>query len=372
MPQSLTRELVLQLAPDAGSAKSGQDLAQARKWDMLGGDLEVIWGQCQGSGAKPYQVQVALSEPAFKCSCPSRKFPCKHGLGLLLIYAESPAALAPAERPAWVSGWLASRQARAAKTEKRGREAEPISDPEAHGERRAKRIERTLAGMRELGTWTRDLIRSGIGAVPGKGFQFFDRQARRLVDAQAPGIARLVRQLGSLAASGAGWQQPFLEHLAILHLATRALERTDTLPAAAHADVQAMLGITVAAAELESLAGVRDRWQLIAQETEFEDRLRWQSTWLFGIGTRRMARVLQFAHATAPFATTLLPGTTFEGELVFFPGNGPRAALRGERSAAVPLAEWQGFETLEAALDAYSSALGACPWPTAFASHSCA
>jgi hypothetical protein len=362
MPQSFTRELVFQLAPDAGSAKSGQELAHVRKWLALAGDGEVIWGQCQGSGAKPYQVQVALSEPAFKCSCPSRKFPCKHGLGLLLIYADSPAALAAAERPDWVNEWLASREARAAKAEQRSRQAEPVSDPEAQGERRARRIERALAGMRELGTWTRDLVRSGIGAAPGKGFGFFDRQARRLVDAQAPGIARRVRQLGSLAAGGTGWQQPFLEHLAMLHLATRAVERTDAIPPAAGADVHAMLGITVPAAELESLAGVRDRWQIFAQETEVEDRLQAQSTWLFGIDTRRIARVLQFAHGNTPLETTLLPGTQFEGELVFFPGNGPRALVRGDRSAAVTLARWHGFETLEAALDAYSLALGACPW----------
>jgi len=70
---------------------------------MLAGDDAVIWGECQGSGAKPYQVQIALAEPAFKCSCPSRKFPCKHGLGLLLIYATSPISVIASERPAWVS-----------------------------------------------------------------------------------------------------------------------------------------------------------------------------------------------------------------------------------------------------------------------------
>ena len=71
------------------------------------GDL----GACQGSGSKPYQVQIDLAEPAFKCSCPSRKFPCKHALGLLLIHATTPAAIVKAERPAWVSEWLASREA---------------------------------------------------------------------------------------------------------------------------------------------------------------------------------------------------------------------------------------------------------------------
>jgi hypothetical protein len=93
MPRAFTYEEVLRLAPDASSAESAQGLAQVRKWASLGADAEAVWGECQGSDAKPYQVQIALAEPAFKCSCPSRKFPCKHGLGLLLILSATPEAI---------------------------------------------------------------------------------------------------------------------------------------------------------------------------------------------------------------------------------------------------------------------------------------
>ena len=41
----------------------------------------------QGSAASPYQTGIDLSEPAFQCTCPSHKFPCKHGLGLFLLLA---------------------------------------------------------------------------------------------------------------------------------------------------------------------------------------------------------------------------------------------------------------------------------------------
>ncbi|MBK7841954.1 MAG: hypothetical protein IPJ49_30625 [Candidatus Obscuribacter sp.] len=68
-------EDILRLAPDASSAKSGKELANPVKWQGMGTDLAYIWGYCQGSGAKPYQTQVDLTAPAFKCSCPSRKFP---------------------------------------------------------------------------------------------------------------------------------------------------------------------------------------------------------------------------------------------------------------------------------------------------------
>ena len=67
-----TAQRILQLAPDPASGKAGQGLASPRKWPSLGHDADAVWGECQGSGAKPYQVQVALAGPSFKCSCPSR------------------------------------------------------------------------------------------------------------------------------------------------------------------------------------------------------------------------------------------------------------------------------------------------------------
>jgi hypothetical protein len=72
---SWTPQQVLALAPDPAGAKAGQGLASPRPWSQLGHDDEAVWGLCQGSGRKPYQTQVDLSEPAFNCSCPSRKSP---------------------------------------------------------------------------------------------------------------------------------------------------------------------------------------------------------------------------------------------------------------------------------------------------------
>ncbi len=31
-----------------------------------------VCGLCQGSGKNPYQTQIDLIGPAFRCSCPSR------------------------------------------------------------------------------------------------------------------------------------------------------------------------------------------------------------------------------------------------------------------------------------------------------------
>ena len=139
MGQDWTTEHVLTLAPDASSAKSGRGLAVTSKWPTLGRDDRSAWGECKGSGKKPYQTRIDLSEPAFKCSCPSRKFPCKHAIGLFLLLAEQPALFQPSVPPDWVSEWLASRDDRAEQREQRAEakkacEADPVRQGEARGE----------------------------------------------------------------------------------------------------------------------------------------------------------------------------------------------------------------------------------------------
>ena len=69
-------EQVTALAPDKQVATAGLKLASPTKWSDTGVHEALVWGSASGSGKKPYRVCVDLSGPAFKCSCPSRKFPC--------------------------------------------------------------------------------------------------------------------------------------------------------------------------------------------------------------------------------------------------------------------------------------------------------
>lgn len=88
----LTTDQILALSPDDSSAKAAKGLLAPAKWPLLGHDEVAIWGECQGSGSKPYQVIIEVSGQSFKCSCPSRKFPCKHGLALYLLLAQKQSA----------------------------------------------------------------------------------------------------------------------------------------------------------------------------------------------------------------------------------------------------------------------------------------
>ncbi|MGO8670136.1 MAG: SWIM zinc finger family protein [Capsulimonadaceae bacterium] len=371
-----TPEQVMALAPDAPSAKAGRDLANRRKWADLGRqDDTAVWGACQGSGSTPYQTRVDLREPAFKCSCPSRKFPCKHGLGLLYLLATDAGAVPVAEPPDWVATWLAGREAR---SEKKAAAAAPPAEgaaeatvvsaeaAEAAAAAAAKRVadceERIAGGIDDLDRWLRDLVRRGLANID-LGYKYWDGQAARLVDAQAPGLARMVREMAGTPSSGAGWQERLLEQIGLLYLAVEGYRRKESLSDAARADLLSLVGWTVPQEQVLDGPGREDVWVVLGQHVEEEDRLQVQRTWLVGESSRQPALILQFAHGSRPLdPMAMIPGTAFSGELAFYPGACPlRALVRTRRDNGRP-ATVHGAARAAQALSGFGRALAAYPW----------
>jgi len=98
----LTAESILSLAPDAKSTKAAQAISQADAWLQLGKLEFRLWGLFQGSGSTPYETELNLDSAQFRCSCPSRKYPCKHGLALGLMYADKPEVFSNQRVPSWL------------------------------------------------------------------------------------------------------------------------------------------------------------------------------------------------------------------------------------------------------------------------------
>ncbi len=357
-----TTEQILALAPDASSAKAGQGLAATRHWVTLGCDDKSVWGECQGSGKNPYQTQIDLGEPAFKCSCPSRKFPCKHGLGLLLLFANQANQFKQTVQPAWVCDWLASRTKRTEqKVEKSARQAEEIADPNAQAKRAASRAAKVAAGLRELELWLHDLIRNGLAAPQVQEHKFWDQPMKRMIDAQAPGIAQMIQAACVYRALGSLGHERMLQRLAQLHLLLEGYQRIEMLPAGTQADIRTLIGFTQNQDELLKQAGVTDKWCVLGQRVTEEDRLRVQATWLRGAVSKRDALILQYAHASQPLDANWLIGSVIEAELVFYSSAYPLRALVKERGA-VAFAAPQYELTIAQAIAAYAAALALQPW----------
>lgn len=364
MPAQWTADQVLALAPDAASAKNGRGLATRQKWISLGQQPSVIWGECQGSGKNPYQTQIDLSEPAFRCSCPSRKFPCKHGLGLFLLLAEQPGEIVETDPPAWVAEWLVGRSQRAEKqAEKQAKRQEQVADPIAQAKRAAERQRKVSAGIQELRLWLEDRVRQGLATLPQESYQMWDTIAARMVDAQAPGLARQLRELAGIVHTGTAWSDRVLERLGRLYLLLEGFERVETLPPAVQADLRTQLGWSLNQEEVLAGQADADLWLVVGQRTEEEERLRARRTWLYGIATHTFALLLDFAHGQQPFEQNLLPGTCLEAELVFYPSAYPLRALIKNRQESFALPKPPpAIESIAEAIATYSKALARCPW----------
>ncbi len=355
---SLTMEGVLALAPDESSAKAARGLTSPAKWPLLGASEAALWGECQGSGSKPYQTQVDLSGPAFKCSCPSRKFPCKHGLALLLMRVQTAASFTASEAPAWVTDWLASRHERAEKKEERDRDATRRAEERAaqrasgQGEgqgsgkgegdiaaddpslkREAQRWQRIEAAAQELQRWLGDQVARGFGALDDGALQGWRTMAARMVDAQAPGLGQRVLAAADVWRQGADWPERMISRLGLLQLATEALARREQLPLPVQADLRTLCGWPLDQADvLASGEQVEDRWAVLAAFTEErEGRLMERRVWLQGERTGRRAWLLDHAHGGKGFNGLWVPGSGVAATLSFFPCASPLRALVQQR-----------------------------------------
>jgi hypothetical protein len=366
---SLTQEQIIALAPDPSSAKAGKELASARKWVSLGFNDRAAWGECQGSAKTPYQTQIDLSEPAFKCSCPSRKFPCKHGLGLFLLLAAQPGAFTSKIQPAWVTEWLDKRSQAAQKPAKVKKENEP--DPAAQARRAARREDRVKGGLGDLDLWLSDLVRQGLSSVQSKPQAYWEMPAARLVDAQAPGLARRVREMAAIPGSGDGWQERLLSQASLLHLLTESYGRMEHLPFSIQEEIRMQIGWTQDQDALLKQEGVPDTWFILGRRVEAETlgklgrsaSLKVQRTWLWGDSSRRPALLLNFAAPGQTLDVRLVPGTKLEAELVFFLGAFPLRALVKKQSPSPKIfSPIPGSPSILDATQAYTTALTANPW----------
>lgn len=367
MPPNLTEQHVLTLAPDAASAKNGQKLAVLRSWVTRGANEQAVWGECQGSGKNPYKVQVDLSsgDIAYRCSCPSRKQPCKHTLGLLLLLANQPNAFEDDAPPDWVAEWLFKRgQSAQKKAQKQENDATKASAPKSQTKRATARMAKITAGIEELDVWLDDIVRQGFANLQSQSSSPWRTRAARMVDAQAPGIARMLRDLDGIESSGEGWQSRLLQRLSLIHLLIEGFKRLDTLPPAVQDDIRTVIGITIKEEEVQALPGVYDHWLVLGQSVEEEEnRLYVQRTWLLGQEHHQPALMLNFSHGKPAFESKLLIGTMLNGDLAFYPGSYPlRALVKQAYSSPTPITSISASPTIRDATAAYAKALATNPW----------
>jgi hypothetical protein len=363
---------VLALAPDAASRRAAAGLAGPSSWSGAGAAGDLAWGRCAGSGRDPYQVVVDVAGPSYKCSCPSRKFPCKHVLALLLAWASGtvPEQDGPSDyAQVFQAGRAAAASRRGAAAQRRAAGGAAGGQGDAGPARRAgQRARRVSAGLAELQTWLRDQVRAGLPVAAAGGYRHAEAIAARMVDAQAGGLATALRRLSAAPASGDGWPGRLLDEYAQLHLLARAHDRLGALPPGLGAVVRSRVGYTTSRDDVLASPAVTDRWQVLAARDVLDGPVPARRIWLHGRDTRRFALLLSFA-AGGNFGANpdavLAPGTELRADVHYYPGQPPVRAVTGARhgtAAAGPRPD--AARDAAALLGDWAAALAQDPWLT--------
>jgi SWIM zinc finger len=399
MAETLTKEKIEQLAPDQTSLGAALKLMKPASWPMLSraADASLLWGECQGSGATPYRVIVSPDDLGYKCTCPSRKFPCKHVLAVMWMHCERPERFEPGASPDWVRDWLSRRRSKASttpqtagKTPKPGASmaaalqeavaAKPfdpkaIARAEAQRQRLKEEREATvLAGLDELERWIVDQLNFGLAGFAQRAAQSVKTLSTRLVDAKASGLANRLDMLSADVFRVPEQMRGDLvfERLAVLALISSAYRNQDRLPPALRAGVRRTTGWAVKREELladgEALR-VSSDWIVAATLSEVQpDKLRRIETWLLNAvpahGAQRVALLIDFVPVSSgPAGSPFTAGETLSGEVVFYPSAAPLRAQLATRIAGSPTLAWPELpEGLDAALGEYEAALARQPW----------
>jgi len=396
---SLNLERIEALAPDQASLASARKLLKPSKWPTLAEGEGLVWGECQGSGATPYRVVVNEADAGYKCTCPSRKFPCKHSLALMWMRADRSTSFAAAPVPDWVKDWLSRRRgtsSAASKTEdedqpksrpsirltempEAGADADPKAEQRAAAARERNRLEReaaVLAGLEDLDTWLSDQVQHGMASFVAQTAQVCRTIGQRLVDAKASGLAGRLDALPTRLFTLQGPARPAaaIRELGQIHLISQAYRRVPVLPELLAADAKQAMGWSVTREALLSdpdALRVDAKWRVFAVISEAQpDRLRRVETWLWrqsgANGMPQCAVLIDFVPiSTGAAVGGYLVGDQIDAELIFYRSTIPlRAQIttlkRGAEQINEPLT--LPDETLIVSYGKYERALAQLPW----------
>lgn len=186
--RTVTEQQIIAYAPNSNG------VANARKISSGGGfvsrvrseDDTFYMGECKGSGKSNYIVSADFSDeaaPVFRCSCPSRQFPCKHSLALLFEISLKK-EFAVGEIPEDI------KKKREAKEKKKAGPKEEKSAAKSSGAGKAartKKIKKQLEGLELLGKLVDGLMKAGLSTMGSVSLKTYRDLAKQLGDYYLPG-----------------------------------------------------------------------------------------------------------------------------------------------------------------------------------------
>lgn len=210
--REITEQQILALAPNAAAASNGKKISQKGGFVKLERtqDDTLYMGECTGSGKSNYITSadyIDENNPVFRCTCPSRQFPCKHSLALLYeMLAKKEFGIC--EVPEDIQKKRDKKQAKENKANEAAKpESEMTEEEKAKAEKkkasaaktaknaRVKKLKSQLEGLDLVEKVVNDLMSAGLGTIGGASLKTYQQLAKQMGDYYLPGPQRLCNQL---------------------------------------------------------------------------------------------------------------------------------------------------------------------------------
>lgn len=175
------------------------------------------------------------------------------------MYASHADLFKEAEEPDWVTAWLSKREEKAEKKEQKEKSETPV-DEAAQAKRQAVRHQKVLAGIDDLQIWMKDLLRNGLLNIPERAHTLFEPISRRMIDAQAGGLAGRLRSLQEINYYTDSWKYELTDKLSKLYLLTETYKNLGSLSAEWQTEIRTQVGYPQAKEEVMSGVPVADQW----------------------------------------------------------------------------------------------------------------
>lgn len=349
---SWSYERLLQLAPDGGTLEQARKLFFAKRWLLLEGNGEYLWGVYETAYGHRHEAVVRLEPPLLRCSCNSRRRPCKHALAMILLFLNrNEVWKVKEELPDWALE-LIGKQAVATK---------PAKSALPDQQKQAQRVALMDGGVAELDKWLRTLARVGLAQMI-QAPEEWENLAARMVDCKLGSIARRIRQCRQWLQQE-DWAEAVTAELGLLYLFVLAWQRKENLEPDQKRELLQVAGWNIRKDQLPATNALEDCWLVLGVSTGEEEKLKFRRTWLRGEKSGRYALLLDFAFGNRGFEDHWVTGSVLRGRLLFYPGQPAlRAVFQQYQVSREPYEAVEAYSDFEKVQQDYTGHLGQSPW----------
>ncbi|MCR5121042.1 MAG: SWIM zinc finger family protein [Ruminococcus sp.] len=199
---TITEELIRSAAPNAAALSNAKKISDKDGFQKLciSDDETLIFGECKGSGKNPYYTSADFigEAPVYRCSCPSRQFPCKHALAIMYDYLAGK-TFEKAEVPEDIErkrGKIAQKAEKAACTNSDcANAAAPKPAPKKNTAAAAKKLQKQREGLDLAESFVNDILSHGASAVSKAAAEQYMQLAKQLGDYYLPEPQQLIYEI---------------------------------------------------------------------------------------------------------------------------------------------------------------------------------